>query len=169
MDALIAELAEVPGLERVYVNGVPRPSFVANLVPLGNERERLQGDSNYFPAYKTAFSTGRASQLTGTQVKAADELVADVNKRLTRRVLEANERLSGPRFVFLDINGELLDVYDRKHRPQAEAIEVSLNRAFLPGRRVYSLTNLPVVVQPGRFQLGATWIGISATQGEISA
>lgn len=97
---IMAELAKVDGVEGVYINGLIRPSRVANLVPTSDQS--LTAD----PAYAATYSLhlfGSKRIIPGAQIRQTDIDVNEVNKGLETDITSANGP-GRPKFVFVDID-----------------------------------------------------------------
>jgi len=103
---IMAELAKVDGVEGVYINGLIRPSRVANLVPTSDQS--LVEDPAYAATYRLDLF-GSKRVIPGTQVWRTDIDVDGVNRRL-KSDIEAANGPGRPKFVFVDIDTAMAPV-----------------------------------------------------------
>lgn len=108
--SMMAELARVPETEGVYINGLIKPSRVANLVPV--DERPLEGHPGYVRAYDLALFRARQA-IPGDQVQETDAFVMEVNHRIVAEIEAANAGLPKPKFHFVDIDAAIA-VYDTK-------------------------------------------------------
>lgn len=97
---LVARLQAVPGLQRVFINGLALPSQPANLIST-NGKNYISALLNYGP-------------LDRTELDKADATMRQVNQNMKAILAEANQSATGPRFVFID-TAALLARYDYKN------------------------------------------------------
>lgn len=129
-------------LEAIYVNSLPKPSAVANLWTRMDFEELPPGCGKYYRRYVGRI--GDLGGMTGAEMAAVDDLVADINKKIEyqlRRSLPGSIKLR-----MVDIFG-MTASYDDKHgcecpTPAGNCKPVFVNKS---GTR-WHLTNLPLEV-----------------------
>jgi hypothetical protein len=164
MRTIVDRLAVIEGIEHVYINTLPRPSFAANLMPVDHVAwpRRAPGLHKYYRGYRPAFTFGGSRQLSAKHVEEADDLVRRVNEELRKLLDEANERLGRDddrKFILVEIE-QLLDMHDAKHTGDTNDGLPVHTSGLWPFCSTH-LTNLPLAPAPGG------WCGIEFSRGGI--
>lgn len=110
LQQMIDEIKAAPEIEAVYINGLIRPSRVANLLP--NTDEALAGNPQYARTYRLDLFRAR-STIRGEKVAETDRFVDDLNGRIRTMLASANAGLPSARFHFVNIDAAIAP-YDRK-------------------------------------------------------
>ncbi len=100
MARIVRQLGAIPGIERVYINGMPLPSQTANLVPDATG-SRWNADLFAGPFSRPG--------LTAAQMRDGDDLIAGANAK-TRATVEAADAAAKPgypRFAYVDLAQKL--------------------------------------------------------------
>ena len=108
MQRLLTRLARIKGIHEVFINNLPYPSSVANLVPDGTT-------GLWYPAIFGG--TKAKNRLTDSQVRDADGLIRVVNQRIMQEVEAINrtQRVGYPIFTIVD-QASVLERYNFKNR-----------------------------------------------------
>jgi lysophospholipase L1-like esterase len=114
VDRLKALPADV---KHIYVNALPLPSAVANMMPVPDVSDTHKpGPGNYYPIYENRFGFNYAT-LTGAEVAANDATVRAVNARL------AAEAAADGRIHIVPID-QAFTAYDFKTNPNAKTVNI---------------------------------------------
>jgi hypothetical protein len=114
---LSAALAKCPEIEHIYVNLLPRPRTIANLIPV--DPADVPGAGGYFKAYKSALLND--GQMTGAQLAQIDQYVLDTANPGIRQAFAP----LGPKIHFVDLYA-MTARNDAKHLAEAPADRIML-------------------------------------------
>ena len=113
----VTGLATLPAeIQHIYLNTLPLPSSVANLMPIPDGAESVKpGPGKYFANYENRFSLGSYAQLSADAVAAMDQRVAQVNNTIQQLATK------DPR-IHIVRQDEVLKKYDSKHNADAAVV-----------------------------------------------
>jgi len=119
LDTFVGHLRALPPeVKHIYVNALPLPGAVANMMPVPDVSDTHKpGAGNYYPVYENRFGLNYGT-LTGAQVAQNDSTVRQVNARLV--ALAAAD----PRIHVVPID-RAFAAYDFKTDPNAKTVDFS--------------------------------------------
>lgn len=146
-EAFGAAIAELPReITNIAVTNLIRPTAVANMSPRSDDA-RIPGCGKYFDSYSSRIG-GAAGEISGTDAKAFDAFIADVNKRAANKLRTADSRIK-----IVDVYG-MVDAYDGKHGCKPGFVGVEESGTIRPlDNRVYRHNNLLGFLGGGLFGL----------------
>ena len=111
------DMRQAGQIDRVYLNLLPKPSCVANLMPRVDPGALPRG-ADYFPEYLGRL--GQIGGLSGAEMKTLDEGVRDLNRRIAD---DLTETFGGEGLAFIDAYG-MMELHDNKHYRETREHEI---------------------------------------------
>lgn len=106
-----------PGVQHIYINALPLPSAVADMMPVPDVSDSDKpGAGKYYPVYENRFGFNYAT-LTAAQIAANDATVRAMNARLTAEV-------AGDARIHIVPIDQLFVDYDFKVDPNAKTVPI---------------------------------------------
>ncbi|HLZ84967.1 MAG TPA: hypothetical protein VKQ54_15490 [Caulobacteraceae bacterium] len=141
LKALVAHLGALPpAVEHIYVNAMPLPSDVADMMPFPDTSDTHKpGAGAYYPTYENSIGFNYGT-LTAAQQRANDDLVSEVN------ALVAQEARPDPRIHIVPID-QAFKGWDFKTDPDAQHFDID-------GKVISNL-----MIQSGSLPLPHPWRG----------
>lgn len=113
----LSDMRQAGQIDRVYLNLLPKPSCVANLMPRVDPGALPRG-ADYFPEYLGRL--GQIGGLSGAEMKTLDEGVRDLNRRIAD---DLTETFGGEGLAFIDAYG-MMELHDNKHYRETREHEI---------------------------------------------
>lgn len=111
---LLHDMKQAGQVDHIYLNLLPKPSCVANLMPR-HDPDKLPHGSDYFPEYLGRL--GQLGGLSGAQMKTIDDTVSALNDTVRDDLLQTFGGTGGLHFI--DTYG-MMAVQDNKHFREAQ-------------------------------------------------
>jgi lysophospholipase L1-like esterase len=111
------DMRQAGRIDRVYLNLLPKPSCVANLMPRVDPGALPRG-ADYFPEYLGRL--GQIGGLSGAEMKALDQGVRDLNRRIAD---DLTETFGGDGLSFVDAYA-MMELHDNKHYRETREHEI---------------------------------------------
>ena len=129
----LADMRAAGQIDRVYLNLLPKPSCVANLMPRVDPG-RLPRGADYFPEYLGRL--GQIGGLSGDDMKALDQSVRDLNQTISDDLMQS---FGGDGLSFIDAYG-MMELHDNKHFREARENEIWIKN--------WRINNVPLQLWP---------------------
>lgn len=129
----LADMRAAGQIDRVYLNLLPKPSCVANLMPRVDPG-RLPRGADYFPEYLGRL--GQIGGLSGADMKALDGSVRDLNQRIADDLMQS---FGGDGLSFIDAYG-MMELHDNKHFRETRDNEIWIKN--------WRINNVPLQLFP---------------------